>query len=423
MPIDQLHMLREALAAALDSAGEPLSAMLKRLAATACQVFRFSRATVSLLDEGGRAYLMRAAAGRLDGAGAEMRNPEVPREVIDRLFAGRYRVKMVYHGMPEQGPAGFIDPRVAERRTQQRRERGGWHEWDLVAVRLADEQDNTVGFMTLSDPAEDGEASRELFQSLELFGMCASAALRFHGLLREREKQVKRYQQLLVSGGVFRLELTLQELFSELVWAVRFSSGFRLVMLGLVDKKSGTVKMKAVACADKLKSRQLREVRLPLSAIIPLMGRDWERRRSHLVIERREVFREYKRVYYGSALAGEPNPGTPPSHQAWPAWGVLLLPVRSRSGGLYGLLAVDDPAEGSIPRPEEVQLLEILAGWIAAAIDNRNLYVQARKRVQELVEQLEALKPKPDFNENPTEAIKAMAESIFKDFKWRREQG
>jgi hypothetical protein len=417
MPIDQLHMLQETLAAALDAAGEPLSAMLKSLARTACRVFRFSRATVSLLDEGRRAYLMRAAAGRLDGAEAGVRDPEVPREVIDRLFGGRCRVKMVYHGLPEQELAGFLDTRVAERRTQQRRQDGAWHERDLVAVNLVDEQGRTSGFMTLSDPAEDAEVSRELFYNLELFGRCASAALLFHGRLREQEKRAKRYKQLLVSGGVFRLELSLQELFSELVWAVRFSTGFRLVMLGLVDKKSGSVEMKAVACADKVKARQLQEVRFPLSAIIPLMGRDWERRKSHLVIERREVFREHKQVYYGSALAGNTPPG------AWPAWGVLILPVRSRNGGLYGLLAVDDPGSGSLPHPEEVQLLEILSGWIAAAIDNRNLYVQERKKVQELMERLEELAPRPDFNENPTEAIKRMADSIFKDFRWRQEHG
>jgi len=51
---------------------------------------------------------------------------------------------------------------------------------------------------------------------------------------------------------------------------------------------------------------------------------------------------------------------------------------------VVGAFLVDDPENSRLPNKEVFRMLEILANQVGIAIDNRILYVQAKKRIQEL---------------------------------------
>lgn len=102
-----------------------------------------------------------------------------------------------------------------------------------------------------------------------------------------------------------------------------------------------------------------------------------------------------------SALLGRDGPPADPGGDAAWTWvpGMrLVVPIRSRHGELVGDLTVDQPADGSVPGSDVVELLEVLAQHTAAAIENGRLLSQLERHARELEEsarrtaELEALK-------------------------------
>jgi hypothetical protein len=100
------------------------------------------------------------------------------------------------------------------------------------------------------------------------------------------------------------------------------------------------------------------------------------------------------------------------SEGRWPTWGLLLVPIRTRESRTIGILLADDYVGSSMPGDDDIHMLEIMSNQFGIAIDNRSLYMSAMRRVREIGK--DDVEPEPDFNENPTLAIKRMADRIFR---------
>jgi hypothetical protein len=212
-------------------------------------------------------------------------------------------------------------------------------------------------------------------------------------------------ERLLVTSNIFKLNLNLRELFNEIVWAIKFSTDFNLVALGLISRKTGNLELKAVACDDKIKANRLLELQFPTGLLMEVFREEYRRSKSYLIHGPERVFQSYKQVYFGSALSERRLDGTRP------AWTMLLVPIRTRESRTIGILIADDYTGSGIPGDEEVHILEIVSKQFGIAFDNRSLYMKALRRLREP----DAAKPEEeyDFYENPTLAIKRMAERIF----------
>jgi hypothetical protein len=404
--VDQLHMIHEILQTALAGFDAPLQTMLQRIAETACQIFRFNSAAV-VLPNRKNFYTPRVKIGdaRVDGNGHH--TAEVTGDVVDRIF-GRYRVKAVYYDLASQDDSVYFNPHGTERRTQIRRPPEEWNEQDVVLCRLLDSSGATAGYISFFHPADDCRISRELFYGMEIFSRCVSSALQYHARFTNLRKNERQLKQLLVSSNIFRLHLDLDGLFNEIVWAVKFSSSFNVVVLGLVNRENRSIDVRAVACTDKVKLSQMRGLQFPLASIIPLFRDEYSRGKAFFINRPEKPFTRFREIYYGS---GE-SVGSNVDRERYKT---LLIQIKSKNNNLYGLLMADDPGQLTKISDEEIQLLEIFAHNVSIAIDNRNIYVQLKKKILEL--EKEVAQYEPDFKDDPEQAIKTMVNRIFKDVK------
>ncbi|MFQ5706788.1 MAG: response regulator [bacterium] len=374
--IDQLNLIVEVSHAINDCIHESLNVLLERMAEIACLKFRFKRSTVALLDRRKKAFIKQAMVGYASLPVVDNRIIEVPYEVIDRIFADRFRVKVLYYNQDHRDTASYLNSSLPERRTQKRRPPNQWHKRDLILVNLMNRQNQTFGYISMDDPNVDQMPTRDTFHNLEIFGQLVSFAIENFYRFSALEKRSRRLKQLLVTSNIFKLYLSLNELLKEVVWSVRFSLDFNLVALGLISKRSGNLEIKAVACEDKIKMLQIGEITFPLNPFSQILKEEYSKGKSYFVTKKEDIFRSFKQIYYGAELTYETN-------GAWPAWAVILVPLKSRQGKIIGFLIVDDPSDCDLPNDEVIRTLEILANQVAVAIDNRILYVQTKMRLQE----------------------------------------
>ncbi len=370
--IDQLDMLRQVSEIITGCYEEPLSVFLERFAELVCRVFRFQRSTIALLDKRKKVFVKQAMVGYSAFPIGDSERIEVAHEVIDRVFDNRYKVKVIYHNQEHRDAAESLSSKYPERRGQKRRPASEWHQRDLVLVKLANRDERTFGYVSLDRPVEGCPPQRETFHNLELFGQLLSFAIENFHQISTLEKRSRRLKQTLVTSNIFKLHLSLNDLLKEVVWSIKFSLNFNLIALGLISKRSGNLEIKAVACEDKVKLSQLYELRFPLSGLTDILRPEYHFGKSYFVPGPEAILSSFKHIYYGGELSESQN-----GH--WPSWGLLLAPIKSKDGKIIGALMADDPADRQLPNSETVRLLEIMATQIAVAIDNRVLYIKARK--------------------------------------------
>ena len=410
--IDQERMVSEIINAIQTCYNEPLNVLLERMAEIICQVFGFYRSTVALLDRRRRSFIKQAMVGYMTGdvKSIEQRAVEVPQDVIDRIFSDRFKIKVIYYTQDKRNTGDYISPGVPERRTQKRRPDDQWHKRDLVLLNLTDRGGNTFGYISLDDPVEGNAPNRSTFYNLELFASLTSIAIENYYRFSALERRSRRLKQVLVTSNIFKLHLSLSELLKEVVWSVKFSLDFNMVALILISKKTGMLETKAVACDDKIKMLQLRELKYDLKEFGELLKDDYRRGKSYMIHEEEPVLKTLKRIYYGSQWEARLSDG-------WPYWGALLVPLKSREGKIIGFLLVDDPADRRIPGADTVHTLEILSNQIAVAIDNRVMYVQAKEQLHEVIEKPEEHEHREDGiyqEEYPSGGLKKLVEKFLR---------
>jgi PAS domain S-box-containing protein len=374
---NQVKMVHQVWELLTSSYYEPLAVYLERVAELAARTFQFQRCTLALLDKRKKAFVKQAMIGYTVQLPVDSQQMEVPQEVIDRIFSGRFRVKVIYYNQDKLDTTSYVSSGFVERRTQRRRPHGEWHKRDLVLLNLMNRGGSTFGYLSLDVPVNRNLPNRETFYNLEVFGQLISMALESYHQISSSEKRSRRLKQMLVTSNIFKLNLSLHELLREVVWTAKFTLDFNLVALGLVSNRSGALEIKAVACDDKFKLNQLCQLNFSLTSLAGLFRKEYSRGKSYFVVKEEEVLQPLKKIYYGREIERAQNAG-------WPKWGVILVPVKSRDGKVVGAFLVDDPDNNRIPTKEVFRMLEILANQVGIAIDNRILYVQAKKRAQEL---------------------------------------
>jgi hypothetical protein len=399
--IDQYLLFQELNRLLLDCHRGPLDLLLERAAEVGRQVFRFQRATVSLLDGKRALYVHKVLIGYGMAQAGHSGNGAVPRERIDKLFSDkRYQVKMIYHEGKEPLDADYLDVEKREKRTLDRRRGDQWEPGDTLIVRLKDSRNQTLGYISFDTPEDELIGGRDLFHNLELFGQWTSFAIAHHGQVYVLRKRAQRLKQLFQTSNAFKLKYTLRELFDEISWGIKNASEFRLVGGGLLIRKSGNVKMMAVACDDKIIKNRLLELQFPKKELMEIFrDEEYKRSKSYLVLKPERVFRTFKQVYYGSALSEEKREGK------WPEWGLLILPILNRENKKIGFLIADDPADSKLPDEEDIKVLESMSNQFGIAIYNRILHEDMQRRAgeQDSIE----IEEEPDYDEDATRWIAA----------------
>jgi len=345
--IDQSQMIAELANLMHVSYSEPLNIFLRRIIEVICQVFKFQRSTIALLDRRKNIFIKQAMVGYTEDEGdtIEKRALEVPREVIDRIFADRYRIKVIYYNQDQRELPHEDNPGVPERRTQRRRPLNEWHKRDMVLLNLKDHKGNSFGYISLDNPYDGVVPTRSTFHNLELFSRLVSLSIENYYRFSALAKKNRRLKQVLSNSNIFKLHLSLTELLNEIVWSAKYTLEFNLISLVLISKKTQLLETKAVACDDKIKQIQIRELTYSIHDFSELLRDDFQIGKSYLVNREEPVLEHFKHIYYGAE-------GNVRTSDGWPNWALLLVPIKGRDGKIIGFFMADDPNDMRIPSSE-----------------------------------------------------------------------
>ena len=401
----QNQMIKEMVEITNSSHNGSLNHLLERITQTICQLFQFKRATLALLDRRRKVFVKLIMVGYTTTNENDSRILEVPQEVIDRAFNSTRRIKVLYFDQnASMNQNALVDTMASERRTQERRSNGKWHPNDMIILNLIDKHQQTFGYISLANPEFETMPSREIFHNLELFSRLASLAIETYYRVATTEKSNRRLKQLLITSNIFKLHLNLNDMLGEVVWSIKFSLDFNLVMLGLISKKSGKLEMKAVACDDKIKSLQLKELDFSVESFKRIFKRQYRRGKSYFIYNEEPVLQDMKNIYYNTRIEAEGD-------RYWPWYSLLVVPIRRRKNRIVGFLIVDDPADCLIPSKENIHTLEILATQVSVAIDNRLTFLQASERAGAPGEQVSGELE----DENADSGLKKLVDKVFKN--------
>ncbi len=198
-------------------------------------------------------------------------------------------------------------------------------------------------------------------------------------LQKEAERKAQRLKQILVTSNSFRLQVFLDDLLKEIVWSIRFSTGFNIVVLSMLNSDTRRVEVKALADNDKGAVKRLIGTTYSWDSFSTLMNDEHKISHSYLVDRKEPVLQKIRDL-----IAGE---GEPVERRESKSGGkALFVPIETRLGRIVGFLLVDDPQEMDERSIETIQTMEIFANEVAVVIDNQRLFEDAKKKSEELEE-------------------------------------
>jgi len=369
---DQSRMINEMVKLIHDSYEISFNHLLERISQIVCQIFQFKRATLALLDRKRNTFVKQIMIGYTNGKANDQRIREVPQEVVDRVFVNQTTVKVVYHNH-ETNNNDLLQPVISERRTKPRRMSNKWHPQDIIIFNLVDHYNKTFGFISLDEPLYPVVPPREAFYNMEIFSGLASLAIENFYRYASLEKRNRRLKQLLVTSNLFRLHLSLSEMMKQIVWAIKFSMSFNVVLLGIINRNSGELQIKSIACDDRIKTIQLKELKISIKQLQTVFKKQYRRGKSYLINKSEPALRKLKDLCYDTRIDATGN-------RYWHWWTLLIVPIYEQKGKMMGYIIVDDPSDCLVPTSEEIHTLEILANQVSVAIENRLTYLRLRNQ-------------------------------------------
>ncbi len=228
------------------------------------------------------------------------------------------------------------------------------------------------------------EGDKRFLTALAAQGAIAIANAELYGTRTRRRRQIS---DILEASRVFGLNQPFGDLSRTIAAEVRRCSGYRMVVVNLLDEASGEIVVKAMAGVPPAARRKLEGMHIPLDTVTLLLRDAFRISRSYFIrYDRRPEIPDLDQYTFTAAL-GERRPGE------WHQEDMLIVPMQTQEKKLLGYISVDDPSDRQLPSYDTIQALEVLASVAATAIENARLYDQAqkeiaeRKRVEEMLEQ------------------------------------
>jgi len=196
-------------------------------------------------------------------------------------------------------------------------------------------------------------------------------------LQQEAEKKAQRLKQILVTSNSFRLQVFLGDLLREIVWSIRFSTGFNFVVLGMLNHETQRVEIKALADNEKGAMKRLIGSTYSWESFKGLMKEEQKISHSYLVRRKEPILAKIKELVVSNDDSGRMEEGVRKGY-------TLFVPIETKLRKVVGFLLVDDSKEMDGRSIETVQTMEIFANEVAVVIDNQRLFEEAKKKSEEL---------------------------------------
>lgn len=196
-------------------------------------------------------------------------------------------------------------------------------------------------------------------------------------LLTSRQR-AGRLRKVLEIATSINSNLSLDKVLHEIVHAVRDAVGFRIVLLRVLNARTGSYEARSFAGLDRDAITKLEQYDVKKEEFESWLRDEFKIGRAYYIPHDRKFWGDVDPNSYtpdlGERMAGE-----------WHQEDVLVVPLRGKEGGPIGYLSVDDPSDRKRPTREVVEMLEILASHAVVALQNAALV----ERLQESMSRLE----------------------------------
>jgi signal transduction histidine kinase/transcriptional regulator with GAF, ATPase, and Fis domain len=201
---------------------------------------------------------------------------------------------------------------------------------------------------------------------------------------QELNRSNSQLHNILRVGNALRVERQLDDLLRQIAQAVSESAGFRSAVLGLVyEQRTLEPYLQRVVAAGPAAAHiaHLRTMRVPLTHFNALLRPEFRRSAQTYLIDHR--YDDYVNLWGGATNVYIAD--RPAVNGSWHPRNALFTLMRTSRGDLLGILCVDDPEDGELPSPTQVQMLEIFANQAAVAIENARLYAEQQHSLNSMM--------------------------------------
>ena len=203
--------------------------------------------------------------------------------------------------------------------------------------------------------------------------------IRANKTLRQRSEQM---DGLLAVSQKLRTDVQLEETLEEVAYAVQETVGFNIVLISVVEEQPSTSPMLRRVAAAGLPLdvfEGAKQVLHPLDRYEGLLREEYRQGQCYFL-----PFQEQDDWGVGVQTI-VPMPEVEDWHEGqWHPHDMLLAPMTGAGGRLLGHISVDEPRDGLRPSRRTLEVLAIFANQAAIAVENANLYADARRRAEDL---------------------------------------
>ncbi len=220
-------------------------------------------------------------------------------------------------------------------------------------------------------------------------------------LLRRRAEQLTQIFEL---GRVFRSDQSIEDALESVARAIRESAGFQIVVLSALDSAGQALRHISQMGLSPALARKMSQKLVAWEVVQRYLSDEYRISGSYLIPRS-----DSKALIGALGLVGTTETLGKGQAGRWQPGDVLLIPLRSTSDEIIGLLTVDQPRDNAIPNRNTVELLEIFANQAAIALENSRLYRSVEDRAADLSRSLS------DLERSYQELDKLSQEMIRKD--------
>ena len=381
---------------------ENIDDLLEEIARTVRELFLIEQVTIWLADEDGTRRL-RIAQGFSEEKQNELRGLTFSDEEINKAKKeANWLSKISWFvpaeitialGVDKRDKILFMsDPNAP---IEPRKKSDDWCELDYLDISFLSREGKYVGALEIDKPMDNKIPSIETVRALEIFSSICSVAIEL-AELRDKEIAIAdvaegRASQISRILGFARKVLALEDpdrVVSHILTILQELFGFQGTSIILLDEKEKCYRYVAMAGYTPDEVEYAKTLRIPTEAIhfdiLPefLVGRNAYYLPAEELPDHRLIWEIYTPDSFDELKKKKNLPRTHPG--AWHPLDNLLFVIQNRQGRVIGVLYVDKPRDGMIPRADTIDGVGIFASLVSVALENAKNYAETLRAKEEI---------------------------------------
>jgi PAS domain S-box-containing protein len=203
--------------------------------------------------------------------------------------------------------------------------------------------------------------------------------VRVNNMFRQRTEQL---DALLAVSRKLRTDVLLDDTLEEIAYAIQETVGFNIVLISIVEGLQGAAPVLQRVAAAGLPLEVFEEakrVRQPVERYERILREEYRQGLCYFFpFQKQDDWAAELHTLIPMSEVEEWHDGQ------WHPRDMLLAPMRGAGGRLLGHISVDEPRDGLRPTQRTMEILAIFANQAAIAVENANLYADARRRADNL---------------------------------------